>query len=61
MFENVLDERVLTVSKEGIQRLRRGKFVSTEAVFYVMAPMTLALGGRLLVGGGVIWTKPHRP
>ena len=52
MFENVLDERVLTVSKEGIQRLRRGKFVSTEAVFYVMAPMTLALGGRLLVGGG---------
>jgi hypothetical protein len=69
MFGDVLDEKLIeTMPEKEIKRFRRGKFVSSYAVFDVMAPMTLAPDGRLLVGeraggwvGGCSWTNPHHP
>jgi hypothetical protein len=46
---------------EGFKRLKPGVFMSSEAVFFVMEPMILAMGGRLLMGNGGYTDEPPSP
>ena len=53
-LEVVVDPEVFakTISADGFKRLQPGHYTSGDAVSFVMEPMTLAMGGRLLVGKG---------
>jgi hypothetical protein len=47
-----------TISVEGFKRLQPGLFSTGDAVSYVMQSMTLAMGGRMLIGNGVYADAP---
>jgi hypothetical protein len=47
-----------TISVEGFKRLKPGFFSTGDAVSYVMQSMTIAMGGRMLIGNGVYADAP---
>ena len=47
-----------TISADGFKRLQPGHYTSADAVSFVMEPMTLAMGGRLLAGKGSYTDAP---
>ena len=62
-FELVVDEEKFknTISVDGFKRLEHGRFVGSDAVSFVMEPMTLAMGGHLLMGSGGYMDGPTSP
>ena len=53
-LERIIDSAVFekTISLDGYKRLEPGRYSAGDAVSFVMASMTLAMGGRLLIGNG---------
>ncbi len=53
-FECIVDPVMFTniISCDGFKRLQPGPFTASDAVCFVLEPMALAMGGRLLVGNG---------
>jgi hypothetical protein len=47
-----------TISVEGFKRLKPGFYSTGDAVSYVMQSMTIAMGGRMLIGNGVYADAP---
>ena len=62
-MESVVDEAKFmhVISVDGFKRLEHGLFVGSDAVSFVMEPMTLAMGGRLLMGSGGYMDGPTSP
>ena len=63
VFENVIDDVEFSkvMSQESLKRLKPGVYVSSDAMYFVMVPMTLAMGGRMLMGQGGYMDEPPSP
>jgi len=62
-FENILSEEefLKVIPQEGFKRLKPGVYATSDAAYFVMAPMTLAMGGCLLTGKGGYMDEPPSP